>query len=143
MHYTWGSRLRWPNGSDAWHFEKREHHEQWEVDEVWSRGALRWPGSCLAPHALTAAIPTSIPRPASARPRTQLPLIPLPPPFEEGAWSTPSAAAPQGRPTTRAVYDTILALVEAFNRGLEEVGGPNWTQVLGRSSGSGDGSGAA
>lgn len=58
-----------------------------------------------------------------------MPKIMLPPPFEEG-WSTPSAAAPEGRPTTRALYDTLRLLVETINRGIDEVGGHQWKQVL-------------
>lgn len=34
LHYTWASRLVWPNGTDAWQFEKRESTEQRDVDEV-------------------------------------------------------------------------------------------------------------
>ncbi len=34
LHYTWATRLTWPNGTDAWRFEKREYTKQQEVDEV-------------------------------------------------------------------------------------------------------------
>lgn len=66
-------------------------------------------------------------------PVPQLPLVPLPPPFEEGAWTTPSAAAPAGRSTTRAVHGVLVLLAETLNRGIEEVGGARWREVLGRS----------
>ena len=62
----------------------------------------------------------------------QMPLVPLPPPFQEG-WTTPSAAAPAGRSTTRGQYDMMVLLAETMNRGIEEVGGPRWREVLGRS----------
>ena len=62
-----------------------------------------------------------------------MPLVPLPPPFQEGAWTTPSAAAPAGRNTTRALYDMMVLLAETMNRGIEEVGGARWREVLGRS----------
>lgn len=34
LHFTWASRLVFPNGTDAWRFEKREYTKQQEVDEV-------------------------------------------------------------------------------------------------------------
>ncbi|EFN57057.1 hypothetical protein CHLNCDRAFT_143799 [Chlorella variabilis] len=60
------------------------------------------------------------------------PPVPLPPPWHPG-WRTPSArVGRKGAPTSQEDYELILLEVNTFNRGLEEVGGSQWREVLGR-----------
>lgn len=62
----------------------------------------------------------------------QAPPVPLPPPWHPG-WRTPSArVGRKGAPTSQEDYELILLEVNTFNRGLEEVGGSQWREVLGR-----------
>lgn len=142
LHYTWASRLVWPNGTDAWRFNKREYLSPELLDTV---------GACLATagaeHGQCSTAQLHVQRGGRQRVQlgvhmgpwasfqhrsrtcAQMPTIPLPPPYQEG-WTTPTAAAPEGRPVTRALHDVIRLLVETMNAGIQEVGGARWRTVL-------------
>lgn len=62
----------------------------------------------------------------------QLPPVPLPPPWSDGAFVTPSGkAGPDGAPTSKEDWELLRLEAATFNAGLEEVGGPRWREVLG------------
>lgn len=85
--------------------------------------AAAGPSAAAPKHAATTPPPPT--------PHTQLPKPPLPPPFQEGKFKTPSGrVGPQGAPTLRQHYDTILLEVEAVRAAIDEVGGARWKEVL-------------
>lgn len=140
MHYTWPSQLLWAaNGSEAWSFEKRRISGA-EAVMLLPKVPLPppfVPGAWITP---SAAVRTLL-NPCTARAggvqphgctRRRRPFHP--PPLSCHACRPPSPCcavqAPKGRPTTQALYDTILLLIETINSGIDEVGGPKWRETL-------------
>lgn len=64
----------------------------------------------------------------------QLRKVPLPPPFEPGALFVKVPWKPGGIPVTKGIYDQIMLFVETLNAGIDEVGGADWREVLGRAA---------
>lgn len=61
-----------------------------------------------------------------------LPKVPMPPPFQPDVWTRRWERNPHAGPFTRQLYDAIVQMVTAINAGIDEVGGANWKEVLGR-----------
>lgn len=69
----------------------------------------------------------STPTPLS---HAQPPTFPLPPPWKEGALGY----KPKLKPVTKQLYDAVVLFIQTYNAGIQEVGGANWKEVLGRAA---------
>lgn len=150
IHYTWGPKLVWSNnGTIHWRFEKRDHMAV-DLDNVrstgaeecgrrlaWARSAWARPEQYLSVRAMLPGArdpprrPSTLHTPATLPP-LQLPFVPLPPPWADGRYKTPSGrVGPQGAPTSLEDYNLIKFEAQLFNNGLKEMGGRRWKEVLG------------
>ncbi len=155
FHYTYACRIRWAaNASLAWQFEKRVWTRQQVMEEVRAEGLLR---SCLLPGEVLHGGLSQLPwhpfrlvpfaarchertvhrwRPPGfvvhlqppPRPSSQVPLVPLPPPWQPGLFIGPGEHKP---PLSKEQHDLFTLLADTFNKGLQEVGGKRFREVLG------------
>ena len=66
--------------------------------------------------------------------------MPLPPPWEPGLFIGPGDHKP---PLTKEQHELLTLLADTFNKGLEEVGGKWFREVLGAEAQAGGGAAAA
>ena len=64
-------------------------------------------------------------------PSPQVPPVPLPPPWQPGAFIGAGEHKP---PLSKDQYDLFTLLADTFNKGLKEVGGKHFREVLGPDS---------